>query len=71
MQNENYLRWHVKRLLITYFIGSISAEKYQNPFTCVKVIASQRWDVLRHGVLANPMLYTAQRGAGPLCMRNL
>ena len=27
------------------FIGDISAKKYQNPFTCVKVIASQRWDV--------------------------
>jgi len=35
----------VKRLLIAYFIGSISAKKYQNPFTHVKVIASQRWDV--------------------------
>jgi len=29
----------------TYFIGNICAKKYQNPFTCVKVIASQRWDV--------------------------
>jgi len=35
----------VKRLLITYFIGNISAKKYQNPFMCVKVRASQRWDV--------------------------
>jgi len=35
----------VKRLLITYYIGNISAKKYQSPFTCVKVIASQRWDV--------------------------
>jgi len=35
----------VKRLLIVYFIGNISAKKYQNPFICVKVIASQRWDV--------------------------
>jgi len=34
-----------KRLLIVYFIGSISAKKYQNPFMCIKVIASQRWDV--------------------------
>ena len=42
----------VKRLLIAYFIGSISAKKYQNLFTCVKVTGSQRWDVfLRHGVL--------------------
>jgi len=31
--------------LIAYFIGNISAKKYQNPFICVKVIASQRWDV--------------------------
>jgi len=35
----------VKRLLIAYFIGNISAKKCQNPFMCVKVIASQRWDV--------------------------
>jgi len=32
----------VKCLLIAYFIGSISAKKYRNQFTCVKVIASQR-----------------------------
>jgi len=31
--------------LIAYFIGNISAKKYQNPFMCVKVIASQKWDV--------------------------
>jgi len=31
--------------LIAYFIGNISAQKYQTPFMCVKVIASQRWDV--------------------------
>jgi len=35
----------VKCLLIVRFIGNISAKKYQNPFTCGKVIASQRWDV--------------------------
>ena len=35
----------VKLLLIAYFISYISAKKYQNPFMCVKVIASQRWDV--------------------------
>jgi len=35
----------VKYLLIAYFISNISAKKYQNPFTYVKVIASQRWDV--------------------------
>ena len=33
----------VKRLSTAYFIGNIFAKKYQNPFTCVKVIASQRW----------------------------
>ena len=36
----------VKRLFIAYFIGNISAKKYKNVFTCVKVIANQRWDVL-------------------------
>jgi len=30
---------------MAYFIGNFSAKKYQNPFTCVKVIASQRWGV--------------------------
>jgi len=35
----------VKHLLIVYFIGNISAKKYPNPFMCIKVIASQRWDV--------------------------
>jgi len=34
-----------KRLLIAYFISNISAKKYQNAFTYVKVIANQRWDV--------------------------
>jgi len=42
----------VKCLLIAYFISNISAKKYQNPFMCVKVIASQRWDVFsRHGCI--------------------
>jgi len=42
----------VKRLLIAYFIRNICAKKYQNPFMCVKVIASQTCDVfLRHGVV--------------------
>jgi len=42
----------VKRLLIAYVIGNIYAKKYQNPFMCIKVIASQRWDVfLRHGAV--------------------
>ena len=31
----------VKRLLIAYFIGNISAKKYQNPFMCVKVMAAK------------------------------
>jgi len=35
----------VKCRLIVYFIGNISVKKYRNPLTCVKVIASQRWDV--------------------------
>jgi len=35
----------VKRLLIAYFVGNISTKKYPNPFMCVKVIASQMWDV--------------------------
>ena len=35
----------VRRLLIAYFIGNISAKKYQNPFMCVNVIASQKWYV--------------------------
>jgi len=35
----------VKCLLIAYFTGNISVKKYQNPFTWVKVIASQKWNV--------------------------
>ena len=35
----------IKRHLIPYFIHKISAKKYQNVFTCVKVIANQTWDV--------------------------
>jgi len=35
----------LKNLLIAYFIGNISAKKYQNLFMCVKVVASHRWDV--------------------------
>jgi len=34
--------WYSKVYLIAYFIGNICAKKYQNPFTCAKVIASQR-----------------------------
>jgi len=40
----------VKCLLIAYFIGNICAKKCQNPFTCVKVIATKRGTFLRHGV---------------------
>ena len=44
---EEQVTWGgiVKCLLIAYFIGNISAKKYQNPFTCVKVIVGQQWDV--------------------------
>jgi len=41
----HYLRRHSKAFLIAHFIGNISAKKYQSAFTCVKVIANQRWDV--------------------------
>jgi len=40
----------LKRLLIAYFISNISAKKYQNTFTYVKVIANQRWDVFRRSL---------------------
>jgi len=51
----------VKHLLIAYFIGNISAKKYQNPFMCVKVIASQRWDVfLRHCVDVHKWTMTSE-----------
>jgi len=36
--------------LIAYFISNIFAKRYQNPFPCLEVIASQKWDVFRHGV---------------------
>jgi len=44
---ETQVTWGgiVKRLFIAYFIGNISAKKYQNVLTYVKVIANQRWDV--------------------------
>jgi len=49
---EAHVTWGgiVKCLLTAYFISNISAKKYQNPFMCVKVIASQRWDVFRDKV---------------------
>jgi len=40
----------VKRVLIAYFIGSISVKKYQNPFTCLKVSKPKVGRFLRHGV---------------------
>ena len=43
----------VKRFLVAYFMGNISAKKYQNPFMCIKVIASQRWDVFWDTVYNN------------------
>jgi len=44
---EAHIIWggKLKRLLIAYFISNISAKKYQNAFTCCKVIANQRWDI--------------------------
>jgi len=37
--------------LIAYFIGNISAKKISKFVQCIRVIASQRWDVfLRHSV---------------------
>jgi len=34
-----------KHIMIAYFIGNISAKRYQNAFMYVKVIANQRWDL--------------------------
>jgi len=60
----------VKRLLIAYFIGNISAKKYQNEFIYVKVIANQRWDVfwdtvylstVRYRIFSIPRLRASQR----------
>jgi len=43
----------VKWFLIPYFMGNISAKKYQNVFAYVQVIAKQRWDVfLRQYIVA-------------------
>ena len=64
----------VKHLLIAYFIGNISAIKYQNPFMCVKVIGSQRWDVcLRHGVLpySRGLKSAILTSTGQICRRPL
>ena len=40
----------VKHVLIAYFIGNISAEKYQNVFTCVKVSKPKVGRFLRDNV---------------------
>ena len=40
----------VKQLLIADLIGNISAEKILKSVRMRQTIASQRWDVLRHGV---------------------
>jgi len=54
----------VKRRLIAYVIGNISAKNYQNPFMCVKVIASQRWDVFWDTVyLARWLILTISRSS--------
>jgi len=49
----------VKRLLIAYFIGNISARKHQNPFMCVKVIEIHRWDVFWDTVYITSIAYIA------------
>jgi len=42
----------VKHLLIAYFIGNISAKKYENPFMCVKSYSKPKVGCfLRHGVV--------------------
>ena len=35
----------IKYILIAYFLGNICAKNYRNRTTCVKIIASHRWDV--------------------------
>jgi len=61
----------VKRLLTAYFIGNISAKSYQNLSICVKVIASQRWDVADNfsGIIAcksSSPIYTIQPVVKPV-----
>jgi len=46
--------------MIAYFIGNISAKKYQNAFTYVKVIANQRWDIFKDTVYIASVLYSEQ-----------
>jgi len=44
---EAHVNWDgiLKCFLTVYFTGNISAKKYQNVFTNVKVTAKQKWDV--------------------------
>jgi len=52
VQKHKLLGVAQQRILIAYFIGNISAKKYPDAFTYVKVITNQRWDVfLRHSVM--------------------
>jgi len=46
-RSTSYLRWHSKASFDCLYTLSVTflSKKYQNPFTCIKVIASQRWDV--------------------------
>jgi len=65
-ETQGIWRGTVKCLLIAYFIGNISAKKYQNPFTCVKVIASQRrdvfWDaVYKYNIQSSPGIANTSR----------
>ena len=40
----------VKRLLIAYFIGNVSAQKISKSIHVRQVIASQKWDVFKDTV---------------------
>jgi len=71
VQKHKLFEVALKHLLIAYFIGNISAQKYQILFMCVKVITSNSWDVfLRHGVFSGGA-GTDIRWSGGLCMRFL
>jgi len=53
----------LKRLMIAYFVANISVKKYQNPFMCVKAIASQRWDVFWDTVYNVSVMREGVKGA--------
>jgi len=55
----------VKCLLIADYIITSLPKKYQNPFTCVKVIASQRWDFFDTRCSYN---YTVYQKMSLLCL---